>query len=423
MPETANYTEQLHRCLTEYVSLSTRGFQPTDYEFDQDYPVHTELPPGLFSIFNFEALLESGGALSFDSFLNLSLKSCIDKRLIDSIYHLVACLIFGNNSNDALAFAGEKTADKTYRDQIIHWGFAQILPRVKHHRISEPLVILAARIAFDRHPDYKFAHIACNAIKFVRDPASIGFAWEYLLAYYVSRTFEHPVQMTNAFYFTDPILEEHFRDTTIRLVALQNEGIKRSGWTASSNVALYSKADKNEGTAEWFKEPDGVSLFLPDKGLGPDLIGLFQVSDGTLLWIPFQAKIRIQDQQWSLLQLNKAADTLVPDLWWTQKKLDGKRKKVSLKYRTPLLKDLFLVSNLHEFPTPRYGSPVGKAVPSTGILRVLAIVGGGGDGEANLQTAKRVGYQGRFPLAIFRLDGVQEMLGAGLWAKMNGLDN
>jgi hypothetical protein len=35
--------------------------------------------------------------------------------------------------------------------------------------------------------------------------------------------------MTSAFRFTDPKLEDHLKDTTIRLVALQNGAIKISG--------------------------------------------------------------------------------------------------------------------------------------------------------------------------------------------------
>jgi hypothetical protein len=58
-----------------------------------------------------------------------------------------------------LALAGQKSADKEYREEIVDRGFALVCPN-HHWQISEPLVILAARMAFDRHLDYKFVYIA-----------------------------------------------------------------------------------------------------------------------------------------------------------------------------------------------------------------------------------------------------------------------
>jgi hypothetical protein len=50
-------------------------------------------------------------------------------------------LIFGAGSNDALAFAGEKSADREYWEEIVDRGFALVFP---NYQTSESLVILAA---------------------------------------------------------------------------------------------------------------------------------------------------------------------------------------------------------------------------------------------------------------------------------------
>jgi hypothetical protein len=76
------------------------------------------------------------------------------KRLTEVIHHLVACIVFGAGSNDV---AGEKFADREYWEEIVDQGFALVCP---NYQIIKPLVILTARMAFDRHLDYKFAHIA-----------------------------------------------------------------------------------------------------------------------------------------------------------------------------------------------------------------------------------------------------------------------
>jgi hypothetical protein len=64
-------------------------------------------------------LLASNGALSPDFLLDLILKSCTDKRLIETVHRLVARIIFSADSNDALGFAGQKSADKEYREEIV----------------------------------------------------------------------------------------------------------------------------------------------------------------------------------------------------------------------------------------------------------------------------------------------------------------
>jgi len=77
-----------------------------------------------FSTFDFEDLLASNGALS-STFCCIQPKPCTDKRITEVLRHLVAPIIFGAGSNDALAFAGEKSADREYWEEIVdRRGFA-----------------------------------------------------------------------------------------------------------------------------------------------------------------------------------------------------------------------------------------------------------------------------------------------------------
>jgi hypothetical protein len=61
-------------------------------------------------------------------FVEFRLKYCTDKRLIEVVRHLVARIIFGAGSNNTLAFAGKKSADREYREEIVDRGPTLVCP-------------------------------------------------------------------------------------------------------------------------------------------------------------------------------------------------------------------------------------------------------------------------------------------------------
>lgn len=176
---------------------------------------------------------------------------------------------------------------------FVEYGFARFVDaETKTVAVDEPLVLLAAThwINANYRSSYKFFAKQIH----IHDPVSNGF--ENYVAFCLNLVFSQKRRLDDVFSFsgTAPL----WASQEVELVALHRtgqEGLIEQGSVRHSefygpSVTLGINAKTTEETSAWLNHLRQAPFCFPHGNMGPDLIFVLRMADGSLIWVVLQAK-------------------------------------------------------------------------------------------------------------------------------------
>jgi hypothetical protein len=180
------------------------------------------------------------------------------------------------------------TDEETY----VEYGFARFVDsETKTVAVDEPLVLLAATHWINKNHSTNYKYFA-NRIK-VHDQLSNGF--ENYVAFCLDMAFMKKRPLSDVFSFvgTPP----PWANLEAELVALYRNGrgaIEESSvrFCASSgpSLTLGVNAKSPEETSAWLDSGCHAALCFPHNSMGPDIMFVLRLSDGSRIWVAVQNK-------------------------------------------------------------------------------------------------------------------------------------
>ncbi|KAH7052417.1 hypothetical protein BKA62DRAFT_818341 [Auriculariales sp. MPI-PUGE-AT-0066] len=236
--------------------------------------------------------------------------------------------------------------------------------------------------------------------KAAANPAIAGFGWEDVVAYMLCRWFvgAQPVQLNTVFDFFGR--EPTWATDTASLVQTLLEDQSSDAKTAGKITAVLASTGTTLGLSYQTSKPEqtfkaiqprlleedtggifqqrGYAFIKPDESMGPDLLAIARLSDGTLLLIVVQCKDL--NRQLSVTEILKNLDKLAPHEkgWWFK---NGARSQKCKEY-VEAIEKLFPVRGTRYEATDADTPPTREVRPSTSnaykghprcaVLRVIA---------------------------------------------------
>ena len=179
----------------------------------------------------------------------------------------------------------------------VEYGFARFTdPETKTVAVDEPLVLLAAThwINANHRTSYKFFAKQIH----LHDPASNGF--ENYIAFCIDMIFSSQRRRINevfSFVGTPPPWSELeaelvalHRTTTTDLQGTVEQGSVRHFAFSGPSLALGMNAKTPAETTAWLNHRSHSPFCFPVDSMGPDLIFVLRLADGSTIWVALQAK-------------------------------------------------------------------------------------------------------------------------------------
>ncbi|TFK35170.1 hypothetical protein BDQ12DRAFT_325383 [Crucibulum laeve] len=174
----------------------------------------------------------------------------------------------------------------------VEYGFARFTDsETKTVAVDEPLVLLAATHWINDNHRSSYKHFAKQIYQ--HDPASNGF--ENYVAFCIDLIFSQRRRVNEVFSFTDIIPE--WSKMEAELVALHRteldsieEGTARHFQFSGPSVTLGTNAKSPEETSSWLEHHSHSPICFPHVSMGPDLIFVLKLEDGSFIWVALQAK-------------------------------------------------------------------------------------------------------------------------------------
>ena len=174
----------------------------------------------------------------------------------------------------------------------VEYGFARFVDaETKTVAVDEPLVLLAATrwINANHRTSYKFF---AKRIE-VQDRSSNGF--ENYIAFCIDMIFSSKRRLNEVFLFSGST--PSWCNLEAELVSLQRtaldhieESSVRHFTSSGSSVNLGIDTTSPEETSQWLEHRSHSPICFPHLSMGPDLLFILRLSDGTLIWVALQAK-------------------------------------------------------------------------------------------------------------------------------------
>jgi hypothetical protein len=209
----------------------------------------------------------------------------------------------------------------------VEYGFARFVDsETKSVAVDEPLVLLAATHWVNTHYCSSYKHVAEHA--HLLDQHSNGF--ESYLAFCIDMIFSHRRRLNEVFAFlgTPP----SWSDLDAELVALYKdnnggidtveESIVQNFLFSGPSVTLGTNAKSLEETSHWLNHKIHSPICFPHSAMGPDLIFVLRLSDGSLIWVVLQAKFSEGTNKNGTVRrsmLRQALRSLTPSLFFLDK--------------------------------------------------------------------------------------------------------
>ena len=179
----------------------------------------------------------------------------------------------------------------------VEYGFARFVDaETKTVAVDEPLVLLAATrwINTNHRTNYKFF---AKQIE-VQDRSSNGF--ENYIAFCIDMIFSSKRRLNEVFLFNGSTTPS-WCNLEAELVSLQRtstafDHIEESSvchFTSSGssvNLGIDNTTSPTEETSKWLEHRSHSPICFPHFSMGPDLLFILRLSDGSLIWVALQAK-------------------------------------------------------------------------------------------------------------------------------------
>jgi len=197
----------------------------------------------------------------------------------------------------------------------VEYGFARFIDaETKTVAVDEPLVLLAATHWINANHRTSYKSFA-KEIK-INDRDSNGF--ENYIAFCIDMIFSSKRRLNEVFSFDGST--PSWCHLEAELVSLQRtvlDDIEQSPVrhfaSSGSSVNLGINATSLDATSEWLEHRSHSPICFPHLSMGPDLIFLLRLSDGSLIWVALQAKYsKGRDGSLSRLFLRQALRSVTP---------------------------------------------------------------------------------------------------------------
>ena len=184
----------------------------------------------------------------------------------------------------------------------VEYGFARFVDaETKTVAVDEPLVLLAAThwINANHRTNYKFFAKQIET----QDRCSNGF--ENYIAFCIDMIFSSKRRLNEVFSFNNGSSSSSSSTVTTptwyhleaELVSLQRtvldhieESPVRHFTSSGSSVHLGIDSTSPEETSKWLEHRSHSPICFPHLSMGPDLMFVLRLSDGSLIWVALQAK-------------------------------------------------------------------------------------------------------------------------------------
>lgn len=187
--------------------------------------------------------------------------------------------------------------------------------------VSEPLVVLAATSFLDRTSpfDTLWQHVT-RSIDKLKGSENNGF--ETYISFLMADVFAEPAPLNKIFEFPHSQVPK-WAEQKARLVSLSRDprsnglSVQEFNWPGAAVSSSHFGVELGPlDTIEWLNHRHRYSspFVFPDNNMGPDVLFVLQLEDGTFIWVALQAKYHKNPIYGK--NLAKAVRTMAPDKYW-----------------------------------------------------------------------------------------------------------
>ncbi|CAA7263844.1 unnamed protein product [Cyclocybe aegerita] len=204
----------------------------------------------------------------------------------------------------------------------VEYGFARFVDsETKTVAVDEPLVLLAATHWINANVRTTYKSFA-KQIQ-VHEPASNGF--ENYVGFCLDMIFSYRRRLSDIFTFHGDV--PAWGNLDAELVGLHRTSLDRIETStvrhflfSGPSVTLGANAKSPEETSEWLHHQSPTPMCFPHISMGPDLIFVLRLSDGTMIWVVLQAKYSLgKNGKLSRLSLRQAMRSITPSTFFLDK--------------------------------------------------------------------------------------------------------
>jgi len=205
----------------------------------------------------------------------------------------------------------------------VEYGFARFVDAETNTvTVDEPLVLLAATHWMNTNYRSSYKYFA-ERIQF-HNPSSNGF--ENYIAFCLNLAFsQRPVRLSEVFSFCGS--SPAWANQEAELVALHlselgdvEEGCVRHSAFSCPSVTLGTNAKTTGETSAWLQHGTHAPLCFPHVSMGPDLLFVLKLADGSFIWVALQAKYSLgKNGSLSKLFLRNAMRSVTPSKYFVEK--------------------------------------------------------------------------------------------------------
>ncbi|KAG6908568.1 hypothetical protein DXG01_004126 [Tephrocybe rancida] len=211
--------------------------------------------------------------------------------------------------------------EKTY----VEYGFARFVDANTHTvAVDEPLVLLAAThwMNANNRSSYKFF---ADQIRVHDRVASNGF--ENYLAFCLNLAFSRKQRLDEVFTFSGSPPPWARQDAELVSLHRTADGVEVSpvynSTVSGPSVTLGVNAETTRETSQWLKHESAIPVCFPHLRMGPDLLFVLRLADGSTIWVALQAKFSLgKNGMLTRLLLRQAMRSVTPSKFFIDKEGD-----------------------------------------------------------------------------------------------------
>ncbi|KAG8806438.1 hypothetical protein FRC17_004991 [Serendipita sp. 399] len=211
-----------------------------------------------------------------------------DEALIRQLAGFLFDYIFSGQSRNLMGLDNES---------LVEQGIARFKDE-KNITTDEPLALLEAAKFLSTQPEWNLFYFITETLGRSYNKAARGIAVEHAGAYLLCLAFTQPRQLSEVFEFAT---DHPLKYEVAQLVALQRNAARFDYFPAdlsSGSIPNYIFGCMNRTeleTLDWLKDPKRTLFCFPAHTVGPDLIMILRLGDGTVIRVLVQFKYKERD--------------------------------------------------------------------------------------------------------------------------------
>jgi hypothetical protein len=174
----------------------------------------------------------------------------------------------------------------------VEYGFARFVDAETNTvTVDEPLILLSATHWINANYRSSYKHFA----KQIQSHDSCSNGFENYVAFCLSLAFSQELRLNEVFSFCGP--SPAWANQEAELIALHltelgevEQGCVRHSDFLGPSVTLGVNAKTTQETSAWLEHKTRAPLCFPHVSMGPDLLFVVRLADGSCIWVALQAK-------------------------------------------------------------------------------------------------------------------------------------